>query len=75
MQWFNKIIKTTVTLTAEDSQAKTKHQCVSKVEACLEEPWHLSLHIVVIYGIQVHVDSGWGSREERSPLPVIILRV
>jgi hypothetical protein len=62
-------------LTTENSQSKTEHQSVSKIEACLEEARHLSLHIEVIYWVQVHINSCWGSREEWSPLPVIVLSI
>nr|GMD75750.1 hypothetical protein Iba_chr13bCG3690 [Ipomoea batatas] len=61
--------------TCKYPQTEAEHQSVSKIKAGLEEARHLGLYMVVIYRIEVHVKSSGCSREERSPLPMVILGI
>lgn len=41
----------------KNSQPKAEHQSVSKIEAGLEKAGHLGLHIIVVYRVEVDIDS------------------
>jgi len=59
----------------KNEEANTKHQHVTKIECSLKETRHFRFDEEIINGIEINITSCRTRREERNPLPTIILSV